>query len=322
MKKSTLFKGIFSISLVVYLLTTINFKEFIDTIKTANSGMLLMSIIVLIPLGYFISTLKWQLLLHAQNIRQISLDRLFVLYLVGSFFSNFLPTEVGGDIIRGHEVGKINKKYAESYAAIFMERLTGFVSMILLGIGGLFFNISIAQELHLFVVFSLIGFSMIIVSVVFFNKSLMKRIKTVIEFKMIAGIIEKIKKLYLNIIAYNCKKKILLLAIGISLLFQFIPILYVYFIFKSFNILLPIKTLILFIPTISFLGILPITINSIGLREGTFVYFFSLVGIANSDALAASLIFRVGIILISSLGGIFYFYLHITPVKEIEKGNL
>jgi uncharacterized membrane protein YbhN (UPF0104 family) len=63
--------------------------------------------------------------------------------------------------------------------------------------------------------------------------------------------------------------------------------------------------LVLIVPMIHVIGIIPVAINGIGLREGAFVYFFTQMGISLSQAFALSLLFRLGSLIPSLVGGYF-----------------
>jgi hypothetical protein len=54
------------------------------------------------------------------------------------------------------------------------------------------------------------------------------------------------------------------------------------------------------------IGVIPVTINSIGLREGAFVYLFSQLGVPGAEALALALLARIGLLLPGIVGGILF----------------
>lgn len=60
-----------------------------------------------------------------------------------------------------------------------------------------------------------------------------------------------------------------------------------------------------FVPLITVFTMLPISLGGIGVQEGAFAYFFSLVGMSLAGALALSLLLRVLSIVASLPGGLF-----------------
>lgn len=72
---------------------------------------------------------KWRLFLRHQG-ADVSLWRLYGLYLIGKFFSNFLPSMVGGDVTRVMLLGREIGSQSRSAASVFGERFTGLIAMI------------------------------------------------------------------------------------------------------------------------------------------------------------------------------------------------
>jgi len=62
----------------------------------------------------------------------------------------------------------------------------------------------------------------------------------------------------------------------------------------------------LIVPVITVIGLIPVTINGIGLREGAFVFIFTQMGVTASQSLILSLLYRLGIIILSLVGGVLY----------------
>ena len=83
-----------------------------------------------------------------------------------------------------------------------------------------------------------------------------------------------------------------------------IGILATYFTAQAFSIDVSIIYFFLFVPIISFLSLLPISANGIGVAEGSFVFFFDQVGVSTSEALLLALAMRVLMILVTLPGGV------------------
>ena len=81
--------------------------------------------------GLLFSSLRWQILLRAQDIHQ-PIRKLFAYYMVGHFFNMFLPTKVGGDVVRIYDTSKDHGSTAQPLAVILVERVSGMLTMLLL----------------------------------------------------------------------------------------------------------------------------------------------------------------------------------------------
>ena len=73
--------------------------------------------------GILLSAIRLNILLKAQGIF-VPLTKVFSLYLVGIFFSNFFPSSIGGDVIKVLEIGKQSDMTSATLSTI-MERFLG-----------------------------------------------------------------------------------------------------------------------------------------------------------------------------------------------------
>ncbi|MBD3296670.1 MAG: hypothetical protein GF392_04820, partial [Candidatus Omnitrophica bacterium] len=62
----------------------------------------------------------------------ISLKEAVQLTFIGYFFNNFMPTAVGGDIIKAHYAAVHSKQRLKSYASVLMDRFIGLYSFLII----------------------------------------------------------------------------------------------------------------------------------------------------------------------------------------------
>jgi uncharacterized protein (TIRG00374 family) len=82
----------------------VGIADLVQTLTQADLRWVAVSFL-LSPILIFTGVAKWHILLRSQGF-QVSMWRLYALYMVGKFFNNFLPSNVGGDVVRGYELGK------------------------------------------------------------------------------------------------------------------------------------------------------------------------------------------------------------------------
>lgn len=305
MKKKAAFKLSIGIVLLCYLLWYVDVNGFVSSIRNADILILFLVYFTFI-VGTLISTFKWKILLKAQSIKGPGFLRLWALYHVGAFFSNFLPTEVGGDLVRSYAVGKESGKQSESLAAVAMERITGLLGVVIYAVVGLFLNKNLAYSLNL--TYLVYGFLMclIIVISIFSNRRLAKWVKNRIYFKQTQKVINKCQSIYEAFYLYKRDYRILFQTMGISMIFQLYAVWYTFALMRCLQLNPSFTQLLLIVPVITLVGMVPITINSIGIREGAFVYIFTYIGVSGSQSLALALVYRIGLLMPSLVGGIFY----------------
>lgn len=71
-----------------------------------------------------LSGYKWGLLLRAASL-QVNLRRLLTYQWVAEFFNNFLPAQVGGDVMRGYALATDTRRTAAAAASVLIDRFIG-----------------------------------------------------------------------------------------------------------------------------------------------------------------------------------------------------
>jgi len=310
-----------SLALLGYLLFSINLGDLAETLRRGDPLLLTVTVLLGVPLGNLISTVKWRMLLVVKGISSLSFARLWALYFVGGFFSNFLPTDVGGDLVRSYEVGKVSGRHAESLSAIVMERLTGFLAMIALALVGLVLNPALAGMQFLGQTILLVLFAAVVLTVLLLSPLLQQWVGVRVRRFVPRRLGEKLKGFLTSVSEYRNERATMTAAMALSIVFQSIPIVYVYCLMRSIGADLDPTALILVVPAVSLVGILPITINGIGLREGAFVLLLAKAGIDRPEAFAIAVMYRVGIMLMSSIGGVLYAVMNVTDYRDIPKNR-
>ena len=89
--------------------------------------------------GFILGAVRWQRVLIALGVRQ-PLGRLFSHYMSGQFVSNFLPTTVGGDVVRVSRLTKDTDDGPISFTSVVFERLSGWLVMPEITINGFSIN--------------------------------------------------------------------------------------------------------------------------------------------------------------------------------------
>ena len=116
------------IGLIAALILRVDLSALLESI--ASVDLLYLTLMLVIPhLMIGISTLKWQLFLRELGLH-LGFVRLFAIYLMGTFFNNFLPTMVGGDAIRIYALGRDAQDASSVMAATFLERLVGLAALV------------------------------------------------------------------------------------------------------------------------------------------------------------------------------------------------
>jgi glycosyltransferase 2 family protein len=296
----------FSISILVFILTTqTSFKDIWAVLKGVNPYWLVLSF-SLHGFGYFASAYRWQILARAQG-DEVPLGFLIKSYMVGTFFNNFLPTRFGGDIVRIWDGSRYSKSLLKSSAIVLVERFTGIIVLFLFAVFASLFRIDMARQIPVVWIALLLGLLGLALVASFFMPFFGKFLAAFPS----KGFLDKLKRKIIlfreTILHYRTQKGPFLLATFWAVLLQLNVILYYFLIGKALHLHIHFLDYFIFIPIVLLIQSIPITINGLGLREGSYIEIFKFYGIGPQTAVSFSLIADVAFILILGLiGGIIY----------------
>ncbi len=300
-------KLLLSTGLIVFLFSKIDVIFFISKIRSINLLWLLF-MFILPHLAILASSIKWQWLLKELDIAE-SYALLFMLYLIGTFFSNFLPTMAGGDVVRVYQLSYKTEKLSSVAAATFMERFLGlsalftfvFITLLISNLYGTYttgFNTLIVAVL---VIYSLIFY-------IVFKEGASDWFSALVNYRLLKGIISLLTECRSKILLYKSRLRVIFASYLISLVFYFLAVCTVYAAAKSLNIDVEFHVVFIVVPLVLLVGLLPVSIGGLGLNEGSYVYLFSLFGMSLPDALSIAILLRARILMTGILGGCVYMY--------------
>ena len=229
-----------------------------------------------------VSSFRWQMLLP----ERFSVRRLFPLYMLGAFFNTFLPGLVGGDAVKIYYLYKETGKGTQALSSVFMDRFVGFTSLMALGIVAYPFGLRYFRGSWIEWVLPLIVLSFVLSSLLIFGLRLGQRLK-------VLGSVYDYFHSYLRKPAVIAKTLALSFIVQVSIIFS------VYVLALGLGLHVPFILFLAFIPIITTVATLPISISGIGLREGASVLLLGSVGV--EPAMATALSFTM--FLASAIGG-------------------
>ncbi len=310
-KLKFLIKLIVSGALLFLLYRQIDYTDLAQRIKTIKAGWLIPAFAFLF-LNTFLSSLKWRTLLKADGINQ-SLWRLFSSHLTGSFFSLFLPSTIGGDAYRIADIGMETSKAARTAASVLVDRLTGFMSLAIYG-----FTASFAVRAYVpnwdnkFLLMPLIALAAILAVLTMLScPSLVRRCVKLVPGKKIREKTSAVAEQILSAMQMYLRRPITTVkVIALSFLFQLDVILFVWTVTKALALTIPFGTFFLFVPFITLMEMIPVSVFGIGLRDLGYSWFMGAVAVAEpgESAAAVSLIYVTLTIIYVSIGGILFIF--------------
>ena len=260
---------------------------------------------------------KWQLLLAADGIR-MGLGTLLCSHLVGTFFNLFLPSSIGGDAYRVVDVARRGGSGtgAKSFAAVFAERLAGFLAM---AVWGLVFSVvgwRFLEDKRVLLIPVAVFAGMSVMATLVLQRTWLLRIWAALGGGRFRKLDEFLRRFLGSVGCYRANRKLLWQVFLLSLVFQMIAITDIYAISRALGWTVPFALFCVFVPLITLGEALPISIFGIGVRDGLYVFFFTQpgVGTTKEQALSMALVY-VAISLVYSLVGGVIFLLRPAPAE-------
>lgn len=275
-------------------------------LQDARQGWLLL-FFALLAANTLISSLKWKLLLAADGIRQ-PLGRLFASHLTGSFFNLFLPSTIGGDAYRIADIGRHTSRTAHTAASILVDRLTGFLALAIYGL--IFPFVARAAIPHwdarfLFLPALALG-GLVAAGSALIEQRLLRRIAGRLPARLRGPVVRVLDQVLDSIRAYTQQPGVWVQSIGIAFVFQFFAIAAVYSLSRAIGLGLPLLPFCGFVPFITLMEMIPLSIFGIGFRDTGYVWFMQAVGRTPADAAALSILYVAATLLYVALGGVLF----------------
>jgi len=291
-----IFRILLSTVLLLVIVSRVDLHVVLELLEHTDILKFNLLVIILIA-DRFLMSFKWKLLLQANKVG-LSIWQSFKIYLISNFIGVFLPTGVGSDIFRIYYTSKSVGQGEKIAASVFMERFLGIIASTMFAAFGLailtgYSGISLFESKTAAIIFGMLVFF----SVAFWF-SIQKVTLTFIE-----NLFRRWKHLWFYkkwfqchqaYLEYTNHKRTLLVFVFLSMFEQGLYAFANYVGSKGINLSLDLIYFLGIIPICIILIRIPISINSIGVREGLYVFFFSMFGISASEAFSLALLVRIG----------------------------
>lgn len=244
------------------------------------------------------AALRWKVIWGTDSPSWAYLSRL---YLIGGFFSLFLPTSVGGDAVRAAAATQAGGNAGAVVASVLLDRLLGTVALLVYGIAGLLLAPAFAARLVDAAQLRIPGGSLVLIIgavvllgllVVVLRRS--TRIRSVIADGILA------------VRSLGQRPRALALALLLAFAVQGIYLLLWLVLAIAVALPLPAPTLLVTVPIVTTATMLPITLNGVGVRESAWVLLLGPTGLPDGQIVSFSLLYLPANLVVGILGGLLF----------------
>ncbi len=295
-------KLVVSGGLIAILLWRIDGAQLVSTARTAAPAWLLASLVVYLAM-ILASAWRWGVLLGAQHVG-LHFRELTSSFLVATFFNNFLPSNIGGDVVR----------VTDTAAAAGSKTLATTVVLIDRGIGllGLVFVAAVAATagdrpgaagpVGPALLWAGLGLGAIAATPALLNPHAFARLLHPLRSLHPEWISERIARLTAALVRFRETPAALVRCFGGAVVVQVLLVVFYQAIAYSLHVDVAFGDLAFIVPVTFIVQMLPVSMNGFGVREAAFGFYFTRLGLSLESALLVSLM-GAAMIMVFSLSG-------------------
>lgn len=296
-----LLKVVVSLGLIILAFTLVDIQAVAAQLRQAKLPFVIAALALYI-VAIIINGLKWQVLLRAQGIR-VPFAALLRFLFTGFFFNNFLPANVGGDVMRGYGLARYTDRTADAAVSVIVDRVIGLVAYMSTAVVAAIVAVNITghtelQRVEWVAIVALaalsLGFGVLL------SRRLRLLIARVFEWRLLAPLAPLWGRVSDAFNAYRFRYRSLILAYGVALAGILSTTFVNWLLSQSMGGLMPLPAIFLFNPLIALVLMIPISIGGIGVSQTAYPFFFGLAGVPADHAVAVSLLMQL-IALLGSL---------------------
>jgi uncharacterized protein (TIRG00374 family) len=296
-------KVLVSLGLIVYLFRRVNLVEVGEAIAAANGWVLVLALLLYFA-AITLGCAKWNILLRAQGIH-VPFRSLLSYSFIGAFFSNFLPANVGGDVMRGYGLARHTARTAEAAVSVVVDRLVGFMAFMSSAVVAALVTVVATGRTDLEGLAVAAGGALLVLMLgfaVILSRRLRALAERLFRWRLLAPLAPIYGRLSEAVGAYRFRYAALagayLTSLGVLLLSNLVN----YLLAQSLGGGISLLYVFLFNPLVAFALLIPVSVGGLGVNQGAYVFFYGLAGVPEKLALAVSLLMQM-VIYISSLPG-------------------
>lgn len=251
------------------------------------------------------SAWRWGLLLDAQGVH-VPARRLTASFLVATFFNNFLPSNIGGDVVRITDTAKDARSRTLAALVVLMDRGIGLLGLVLLAAVAATVAASSGTvregPVPSWMLWAGFAAGTVLSAPAVFTPGLLERMLTPLRRVHPEWIGARLEALGGVLARFRQAPGALFGCFVGAILVQALLVAFYAAVAHSIGVAVSPWHMAIVVPMSFLVQMLPISVNGLGLREATFSFYFSRLGLPIEAALVVSLL-GAGLVMLFSLSG-------------------
>jgi uncharacterized membrane protein YbhN (UPF0104 family) len=290
---------VISVGALAFLFWKIGLGETLAVLRRAQVVYLVFAFALLIS-SLVVRAFRWRLLLQGLGL-YVPFARLVRLYFVGQFFSSFLPSQFGGDVVRAVELTQDTASSA-AIGTVLLDRLTGLMVLFVMGLAVLPFQ---AAHMERWLLWTLVGVAGggLLSGVLMLEGRTLRWMTARLPARLSLSGQGVLARVYAAVT--GCGWRAVLKAAGVSVFFNLLNVLINWLCSRAVGMRLGLGYFFVVTPLIAVGGLIP-SIGGWGVRETVATAVFSPAGESANVAAALGVAMGAVGLLVGLLGGLLY----------------
>jgi len=299
-------KIVVSVALLWLLISRIDVGRLWTYARHASPSWLLLAL-ALYFVSACISVARWGRLLHTQDV-PIPDTRLMKSYLVSMFYNNFLPSNIGGDVIRIADTAKAAGSRTLATTVVLVDRLVGLMGLAFVAaIGATAARVRPPGPVGPAALWGGLGAVTIACAPALLKPDSLEWVLRPLRVIHAEWIDKRVEHLTTALEKFRAGLTTLVLCFLASIVVQVALVFFYAAIAHSMGIPISAWNLATIVPISFIVQMLPLSINGFGLREATFGFYFTHLGLPLESALIVSFVGAALMMLFSISGAVVQF---------------
>lgn len=295
-----------SLGIISFIVWQVDLRAFAHSLLSAKPGWILATVFAGL-LDYTLTAWVWQKMLAANgfDIPFMAVKRVI---WVSNFIGAVTPSSMGADVVKVVGLGRYMKNTSEALSSLAIFRLAGYVILFLMAAISAFIfpeRIPDSPMINAIAISLAAGAGLAFLGVLFSKRAVWLS-GLILRGAGLGGVQDRIERLYSTFISYMVKPRVILLVALGALALQVLRVAYVFLLSKAMGFNVDLAVFFVFVPVISAVMLIPISVSGIGLREGSYIFLFGYVGLSPEQALGMSALSFALDIGYSLAGGLVY----------------
>ena len=294
-----------SAALLYFVLRSIDLAAFWTRVTAMNPAWIVLALIVYAA-QQMIGVWRWDRLLRAQHI-EVEKKKLAESIWVSMFFNNFLPSNIGGDVVRITDTAPEAGSKTLATTVVLVDRALGLTALLVVAAVGAFVlwltGIYVPGSRWLWLAcIGLVLAAIFVIAMPDFVGHLLAPLRALKK----PWVTERAQRLEEAVMRFGKARGVMAGAFGAAIVVQIAIVAFYLLTAKGLSVQLPILLGAVLIPVSLAVQMAPISINGFGVREAVFAFFFRRFGLPPDAAVALSLV-STGIVMgLSLVGGLLF----------------